>query len=646
MINNFLSEFKFETPEYLLIFLVLPIISRYFLKLNSQDAQLIRQIKGNKETNKSSVTKKINLPSISLIILSLSFLIISLARPQYGYELVKSQQLGFDVIILLDVSDSMLAEDTKPNRLAQAKRKIQDLLRLSKGNRFALVSYAGTAFLETPLTLDYQALWSSAQMLSPELVPMSGSDLSEAIKVANTVFKGTNSKSDTDKRSKVLIVLSDGEFAEETVDEAIEYLKEEKIQNYFLVMGTENGAPFSKNGTFVRDDEDKLVVSKVEIDILEDKFKESNSYIKRASPTDEDVKEVLNDMELKKLDKSKIDSNNVRKWNEFYQIPLFISFVLLLASWLKARDWKTLIWLSIFILSSENFAIADDPIAGTAESNFRSGNYEQALKLYQEKDLKNPNSFETKLSIGNTLYRLGRFSEAEKEYSKASSISSSNKQKSKALFNRGNSLLQLGQYDESKKQFEESLNFNQEDKEVVNNLNYVNKLLKEEKNKEENKEEKQEKKPEDQEKKQDQEQNGQSGNSGENSENGNQENKEKEEQKHSEQENQGQKQQDKEGEDKQKQEKQDQGQQDKEKQDQEQEGQSKQNQGKENQGKDEDQKESPAKNSTAKPKEISDKVTSQLGSIEESNSSKQQFRYKKVLEELEKADRKSLKNSW
>ena len=109
-------------------------------------------------------------------------------------------------------------------------------------------------------------------------------------------------------------------------------VKEEKIQNYFLVMGTENGAPFSKNGNFVRDDENKLVVSKVEINILEDKFKEANSYIKRASPTDEDIKEVLNDMELKKLDKSKIDSNNVRKWNEFYQIPLFISFILLLVS--------------------------------------------------------------------------------------------------------------------------------------------------------------------------------------------------------------------------------------------------------------------------------------------------------------------------
>ena len=112
------------------------------------------------------------------------FLFLALTRPQWGYNWEDIKQEGVDIIIALDVSRSMLAEDIKPNRLERAKRKIADLLNMLKGDRVGLVAFAGTSFVQCPLTLDYSAARIFLNAIDTDLIPIQGPALGDALRLS------------------------------------------------------------------------------------------------------------------------------------------------------------------------------------------------------------------------------------------------------------------------------------------------------------------------------------------------------------------------------------------------------------------------------------------------------------------------------
>ncbi|OFZ71545.1 MAG: hypothetical protein A2451_03360, partial [Bdellovibrionales bacterium RIFOXYC2_FULL_39_8] len=158
---------------------------------------------------------------IFLIIAAVFLLIVALIRPKWGYHWEEVKRRGVDIIIALDVSQSMLAQDVSPNRLERAKREIIDLMQILNGDRVGLVAFAGTAFLQSPLTLDYGAVQIFLDDLTTELIPVPGTNIAEAMQIAIKSFD------QTDKKSRVLILITDGE---DHSGHALEVAKEARAQ--------------------------------------------------------------------------------------------------------------------------------------------------------------------------------------------------------------------------------------------------------------------------------------------------------------------------------------------------------------------------------------------------------------------------------
>ncbi|MBT7261267.1 MAG: VWA domain-containing protein, partial [Desulfobacula sp.] len=154
---------------------------------------------------------------ISLIIMAFGFAVFALSIPQWGYRWEKTTQKGVDIMIALDCSKSMLAQDIKPNRLERAKREIVDLLRMMKTDRAGLVAFAGQAFLQCPLTLDHEAFNIFLKVLDPGYLPVGGTNIDNALKES---YNGFEKDSDT---QKAIIVITDGEA---TLGDAQETAKE------------------------------------------------------------------------------------------------------------------------------------------------------------------------------------------------------------------------------------------------------------------------------------------------------------------------------------------------------------------------------------------------------------------------------------
>src|ERR1041384_159574 len=171
---------------------------------------------------------------LGCILLSVVCLILALARPQWGFDWEEVKQKGLDIVVAIDVSKSMLAEDIAPNRLARAKLAALDLMQQAKSDRLGLVAFAGSAFLECPLTIDDNAFRQSVESLDVNIIPQGGTALAEAIRTALTAFKeGEN--------FKVLVLFTDGEDNDEGALAAAEAAAKEGMKIFTIGVGTAGG---------------------------------------------------------------------------------------------------------------------------------------------------------------------------------------------------------------------------------------------------------------------------------------------------------------------------------------------------------------------------------------------------------------------
>src|SRR5437870_8671464 len=168
------------------------------------------------------------------VLLSVIGLIVALARPQWGFDREEVKQKGLDIIVAIDVSKSMLAEDIAPNRLARAKLAALDLMQQAKSDRLGLVAFPGTAFLQCPLTIDDSAFRQSVETLDVNIIPQGGTALAEAIETATTAFKeGDN--------HKVLVLFTDGEDQDSGALEAARKAAAAGLQIFTVGIGSAEG---------------------------------------------------------------------------------------------------------------------------------------------------------------------------------------------------------------------------------------------------------------------------------------------------------------------------------------------------------------------------------------------------------------------
>ena len=199
-----------------------------------------------------------------MLVAILTLVIVALAGPRWGFQWEEVHREGVDVIIALDTSRSMLAEDVKPNRLERAKLAVQDLVKLLKGDRIGLVPFAGSAFVQCPLTLDYDAFSESLRAVSVGIIPKGGTALAEAITTSIGALEGHQSK------HEAIILITDGEDHQGNIDDAIKQAADQGIKIYAVGIGTPDGdlIPITVNGqqkVFVADCGRRLLENFIEM---------------------------------------------------------------------------------------------------------------------------------------------------------------------------------------------------------------------------------------------------------------------------------------------------------------------------------------------------------------------------------------------
>src|SRR5437773_2565498 len=264
---------------------------------------------------------------LACLMLAVICLILALARPQWGFDWEQTRQRGLDIIVAIDTSKSMLAEDVLPNRLARAKLAALDLMRLAKSDRLGLIAFAGSAFLQCPLTVDDTASRQSVEALDVNIIPQGGTALAEAIETALTAFKeGDN--------HKVLVLFTDGEDHDSGALEAAKKAARAGLKVFTVGLGTANGellrATDEKGGaSYIKDEQGNVVKSRLNESLLQQIANATGGFYRPSRGAN--TMTTLYDERLAPLPKSEISERLVRRYHERYQWPLALALAALLA---------------------------------------------------------------------------------------------------------------------------------------------------------------------------------------------------------------------------------------------------------------------------------------------------------------------------
>ncbi|MCW9711474.1 VWA domain-containing protein [Aliifodinibius salicampi] len=212
----------------------------------------------------------------------LTLLIIAAAGPKIGTEVREVKRQGVDLLVALDLSASMNAEDVKPSRLEKAKYEIDRLIEKLEGDRVGLIVFTGEAYLQSPMTLDYSALRMFLNIAETNQMPSSSTDFSAAMETAAEAFSDGEESESENQASKVLLIISDGENHGDSYDASLQALREENVSIYTLGLGTEAGTNiplYDESGSLIgykRNSEGQVITTQLQTDVLQDIANEGN----------------------------------------------------------------------------------------------------------------------------------------------------------------------------------------------------------------------------------------------------------------------------------------------------------------------------------------------------------------------------------
>ncbi len=413
-----------------------------------------------------------------LLLCGLLFTVFSLTGPRYGFKWQEIERKGIDIIIAIDCSRSMLAEDIKPTRLDRAKREIYDLLNMLQGDRAGMVAFAGTAFLQCPLTLDYDTFYLFLNALSPDFMPVGGTDIYAAL---NTAMSGFSEK---DNSEKAIILITDGENTGENPVKIAESAARAGIKLFCIGVGRENGAPVpDKKGGLRKDPAGKIIITKLDESMLKKiSVLTGGSYV-RSVAGDMDL-EVIYLQEIRgKMEASTVSSGRKQVWEDRYQWFLGLAFILFAVElFVPSRKAKSTVLPVLCMMFIHVLPVQAGVYKSVQEGlkAYSNGEYEAALKNFIDAQLEEPDRPEIYYNIGNTYYKLGKYEEAAKNYSQV--LESKNKKlKYKALYNTGNSNFKMNQLKEAVSNYEDALKIDPDDIKAKKNLEFTKKLMEQKK---------------------------------------------------------------------------------------------------------------------------------------------------------------------
>ena len=316
---------SFKDPHFLyILFAVLFFVALYFYS-NARRKKNIAQF-GDVELLKALIPSSAELRSritFWFTTVALVLLVIAVARPRYGTKKETMLTKGVEVVVALDISNSMMAEDITPSRLDKAKRLISRMMTQASGNKFALIVYAGDAFVQMPITDDQVSANMFLNQITPSLIKRQGTNVGEAIDLACRSF------SDNEKIGKAIVVITDGENHEGGAEEAARRASELGIKVYVMGIGTAKGGriPAGKSGEFLRDREGNIVVTKLNEAMAQSIAAAGNGTYIRVDNTNSAQEFIEN--ELDTLTKDEVKTEVFTKFKEQYGAIALIAFLLL-----------------------------------------------------------------------------------------------------------------------------------------------------------------------------------------------------------------------------------------------------------------------------------------------------------------------------
>jgi Ca-activated chloride channel homolog len=276
----------------------------------------------------SQVDPRLQRRKVILLVAATLFCLFALARPQWGFQWQEVRRRGLDILVALDTSRSMLASDVKPNRLERSKLALRDLTTKLKGDRIGLIAFAGSAFLECPLTVDYNGFLLAVDDISVETIPKGGTSISSSIYEAIKAYAGGP------KKFKVLVIITDGEDHEGDPVKAAEEAKKEGVSIYCIGIGTQEGDLVFVNNEegkkeYLKDSAGNAVKSRLNEDVLQKICLTTGGTYVRATSTEFGL-ELLYNEKLSQMEKSELQTRMSKLYIERFQLPLAIGLLLLL----------------------------------------------------------------------------------------------------------------------------------------------------------------------------------------------------------------------------------------------------------------------------------------------------------------------------
>lgn len=338
--------FRFAHPELLYLLIVIPLLIVFFVVMVGRKKKAIAEF-GNPELLKPLMpllSFKRGTWKFVLLLLALLFVIVGVAGPQFGSKLQQVKKKGVELMIALDVSNSMMAQDIKPSRLEKAKMAIARMVEKLSNDKVGLIVFAGDAYVQLPITTDYSSAKLFLSGINTEIVPVQGTAIGAAIDLATKSFTPET------ETSKAIIVITDGENHQDDAVAAAKRAHEKGIAIHTIGMGLEQGAPIPEKGhpgEFMKDGNGNIVVSKLDENTLKEIAKAGEGLYVRASNTDVGLTQLLD--EVNRMEKSLLEERVYTDYAEKYQYFLLVGlFFIFVEFMILGRKNKHLMKINIF----------------------------------------------------------------------------------------------------------------------------------------------------------------------------------------------------------------------------------------------------------------------------------------------------------
>ena len=457
--------FRFESSQYLYLLLVLLALTAIHYYFNYIKKQQIKRFGDPELTRQLFLGVSRWRPEVKfwLAMAALACFIVALARPQFGTRLDTRERMGIEAIIALDVSNSMLAEDVKPNRLEKAKMMVSNMVDGMKDDKIGLVVFAGQAFTQLPITSDYVSAKMFLETISPSMISVQGTDAAEAINLSMRSF------TQQEDVSRAIFIITDGEDNEGRAVEAAKQAASQGIRVYVLGIGNPGGAPIPIPGTgqYIIDEEGNTVVSKLSEEMCREIATAGGGsyiYVDNSSSAQKKLSEQID-----RLSKAKMESQIYSEYDEQFQGFILIGLLLLLIEVLLLERESKSTWLrrllsapkggrgtSASLIASCLLLFSLAAMSQTDRDYVRRGNrymrdsiYDKAQVEYQkaiERDNTNPISH---YNLGNALLYQNKAEDAMKEYETAARLEKDKKRLSQIYHNMGVVLQAAKQFDKA-----------------------------------------------------------------------------------------------------------------------------------------------------------------------------------------------------